>query len=74
MISNKRKITGLRRMTTAEYAASQFVKPQSVRKQHSLTGSYLGVVPEKLKNGRLAWSVECDDRKRSMNHSLVAIQ
>jgi hypothetical protein len=65
MISNKRKGIGLRPLTTAEFADSELVKPQTVRKQHSKTGSYFGVVPVKKKNGRLAWPIENDDHSEN---------
>lgn len=41
--------------TTEQFAFVQMVRPQSVRKRLSMTGSYFGVVPEKLPNGRLRW-------------------
>ena len=40
---------------TDEFADDQLVKAQSVRKRYSQTGSYFGVKPVKLSNGRLAW-------------------
>jgi hypothetical protein len=41
---------------TSGFAADLDVKPQTVRKQHSKTGSYLGIRPViKLPNGRLRW-------------------
>lgn len=42
-------------LSTEEFAKRYFVKPQSVRKQYSQKGAYFGVVPTKLKNGRLEW-------------------
>lgn len=46
--------------TKYELSAEQFanlnqVKPQSVRARLCRTGSYFGVTPIKLANGRLAW-------------------
>ena len=41
--------------STAEIAERNLVKPQTVLKRLCLTGSYFGVVPKKLPNGRLAW-------------------
>mgnify|MGYP000960468400 CR=1 FL=1 len=38
-----------------QFAALNQVKPQSVRARLCRTGSYFGVVPMKLANGRLAW-------------------
>jgi hypothetical protein len=47
--------TGDYPLATDDFAAKNFVKPQSVRKRLALTGSYHGVRPRKLKNRRLAW-------------------
>jgi len=41
--------------STAEFAARFLVRPQTVLKQLSMTGSYFGTRPEKLPNGRLRW-------------------
>jgi len=38
-----------------QFAALNQVKAQSVRARLCRTGSYFGVVPLKLANGRLAW-------------------
>ena len=43
------------RLTTDEFAERYLVKPQSVRKQYSTKGSYFGIKPRKLPNGKLAW-------------------
>lgn len=44
------------RCSTAEFARANQVKPQSVRKRYSTTGSYFGITPlRKLPNGRLEW-------------------
>ncbi|GEM_PF-1704403 len=40
---------------TAVFASNNHVQPQTPRKQYCLTGSYFGVVPEKLASGRLIW-------------------
>lgn len=42
-------------LSTKEFAKRYFVKPQSVRKQYCVKGSYFGIKPTKLKNGRLEW-------------------
>lgn len=47
-----------RPLTTAEFAASKLVLPQTVRKRLSQTGSYFGTKPIKFPNGRLAWPRE----------------
>lgn len=43
--------------TTRDFAESRLVKSQTVLKRLCETGSYYGVVPKKLPNGRLAWPV-----------------
>lgn len=40
---------------TKTFAEKNLVKPQTVRKGHSINGQYQGVVPTKLANGRLLW-------------------
>jgi hypothetical protein len=45
----------IKKQTTAEIAKANLVKPQTVLKRLCLTGSYFGIVPNKLPNGRLAW-------------------
>jgi len=47
--------------TTREYANKHLVQPQTVLKRLCETGSYFGVVPRKLPNGRLAWPLEVQD-------------
>ncbi len=42
-------------LDTEPFAARQGVKPQSVRARYCRTGSYFGIKPRKLKNGRLKW-------------------
>lgn len=42
-------------LSTDQFAANNRVKAASVRHRLSLTGSYYGVLPKKLINGRLAW-------------------
>ncbi|NKF94860.1 hypothetical protein GO290_01929 [Ralstonia solanacearum] len=44
-------------VTTEELAAILAVNPQSIRKRHSMDGSYLGIRPTKLANRRLLWPV-----------------
>lgn len=44
-------------VTTEELAAILAIDPQSIRKRHSLDGSYLGIRPTKLPNRRLLWPV-----------------
>ncbi|KXU91083.1 DNA-binding protein [Paraburkholderia monticola] len=42
-------------LTTEKLAALLGLKKQSLRKRFCQTGSYFGVVPTKLPNGRLLW-------------------
>lgn len=52
-------LSGFKRpLSTAEFAASKLVLPQTVRKRLCETGSYFGVKPIKLPNGRLSWPVD----------------
>jgi hypothetical protein len=41
--------------TTDELATLYKTKPQSIRWRYSETGSYFGLIPRKLPNGRLIW-------------------
>lgn len=41
--------------TTEGLAAAVITRPQSIRKRLSQTGSYFGLRPIKLPNGRLLW-------------------
>lgn len=45
-------------ISTETFAAKQLVKQQSVRKRYSQTGTYFGIRPVKLRNGRLGWPAE----------------
>lgn len=42
-------------LSTKQFGDLNQVKPQSVSARVCRTGSYFGVVPKKLANGRLAW-------------------
>jgi hypothetical protein len=42
-------------LTTNQFAAALAVQPGTVRVRFCRTGSYFGVKPIKLPNGRLAW-------------------
>lgn len=42
-------------LTTEELALSLGMHPQSIRKRYSQTGSYFGLKPVKLPNGKLRW-------------------
>ncbi|WP_395061128.1 DNA-binding protein [Paraburkholderia silvatlantica] len=45
-------------LTTEELALSLSMNAQSIRKRYSQTGSYFGVKPVKLPNGKLRWPVD----------------
>jgi hypothetical protein len=50
--------------STDDFAALNGIKGQSVRVRVCRTGSYFGVVPKKLANGRLLWtSVQVERQK-----------
>lgn len=55
-MSNPQSQSQSRGLSTAEFAALNHVKPQTVIARFCRTGSYFGVKPRKLKNGRLDWS------------------
>lgn len=42
-------------LDTPSFAAKNLVKPQSVRARLCRFGSYFGIRPSKLANGRLVW-------------------
>jgi len=45
-------------LTTETLAALCAVKPASIRVRLSRTGSYFGLRPDKLPNGRLVWPAD----------------
>lgn len=45
--------TGL--LSTNDFACALSLRPQSIRKRFNQTGSYFGLKPVKLPNGRLYW-------------------
>jgi hypothetical protein len=45
-------------LTTAEFASSVKLHPESIRKRYWLTGSYFGVVPTRLPNRLLLWPAD----------------
>ena len=49
-------------ITTEELAAQCGIKPQSVRVRLCRTGSYFGIKPVKLPNGRLMWPGDARDQ------------
>lgn len=49
-------------LTTEEFASYIKVKPESIRKRFSQTGSYFDIRPKKLKNRRLAWPADAIEK------------
>jgi hypothetical protein len=45
-------------LNTARFAERHLVKAESVRSRLSRTGSYFGIRPKRLPNGRLDWGDE----------------
>jgi len=43
------------RLSSVEFASLNGVKDQTVRRRFCITGSYFGIRPRKLINGRLVW-------------------
>jgi len=48
--------------STAKLADALDLKPQTIRKRYSETGSYFGIIPSKLPNGRLRWPPDAVER------------
>lgn len=51
-----------RPISTEELAAGCMVKPASIRVRLCRTGSYFGLMPDKLPNGRLTWPADWRER------------
>lgn len=49
-------------LTTEELALSLDMNAQSIRKRYSQTGSYFGLKPVKLPNGKLRWPADALDQ------------
>lgn len=49
-------------LPTDQYAAQNFVQPQTVRKRYAATGSYFGIRPLVMPNGRLMWPSDTIER------------
>ena len=47
-----------RRLTTEELALALGMNAGSIRKRYSQTGSYFGLKPVKLRNGKLRWPAD----------------
>jgi hypothetical protein len=57
-------MTPPRQITTAQLAENCLVNPNSIRVALCRTGSYFGIRPEKLPNGRLAWPADWKEKMR----------
>ena len=55
-------------MSTEAIAAIAQVKPPSIRERLSRTGSYFGLVPERLPNGRLVWPKDSREQLLKLGH------
>jgi len=51
-------ISGSSALTTAQFAQALAMNAQSIRKRFSQTGSYFGIRPNKLPNGKLRWPAD----------------
>jgi hypothetical protein len=51
--------------TTETLAAGLGIKPQSIRARVCRTGSYFGLRPAKLPNGRLLWPADAIQRLKA---------
>lgn len=49
-------------ISTELFAESLGIKPESIRVRLCRKGSYFGIVPTKLANGRLLWPANAVDR------------
>jgi len=49
-------------LSTEELAELVHVRPSSVREHLSRKGSYFGIIPTRLRNGRLDWPADSRDR------------
>jgi hypothetical protein len=57
--------------STKRFAASKHVKPQSIISRLCRTGSYFGVRPQKLENGRWDWPDESSEPKPDIGVSVA---
>ncbi|WP_290536407.1 hypothetical protein [Alcanivorax sp.] len=49
-------------LTTVQFGAQIGIKPESIRVRLCQTGSYFGVTPRKLPNGRLLWPADAAEQ------------
>lgn len=55
-------------LSTETLASQLNIKPQSIRARVCRTGSYFGLVPKKLPNGRLLWPSDSAERLLQASH------
>ncbi|SMF95162.1 hypothetical protein SAMN02949497_2508 [Methylomagnum ishizawai] len=53
-------------LSTEAFASQLNIKPQSIRARVCRTGSYFGILPKKLPNGRLLWPSDASERLLQM--------
>tara|TARA_R110000851_G_C13102500_1_gene568926 strand:+ start:14489 stop:14689 length:201 start_codon:yes stop_codon:yes gene_type:complete len=56
-------------LTTIQFSAQIGIKPESIRVRLCQTGSYFGVTPRKLPNGRLLWPADAAEQLLSPRQS-----
>ena len=56
------EVTSPRGLTTRELADFAGVTPEGIRVQLCRAGSYFGLTPERLPNGRLTWPADSRER------------
>lgn len=56
-------------LTTVQFGAQIGIKPESIRVRLCQTGSYFGVTPRKLPNGRLLWPADAAEQLLSPRQS-----
>jgi len=49
-------------LTTSQFGAQIGIKPESIRVRLCQCGSYFGITPQKLRNGRLIWPFDAADQ------------
>jgi hypothetical protein len=49
-------------LTTGQFGSQIGIKPESIRVRLCQTGSYFGVTPRKLPNGRLLWPADAAEQ------------
>lgn len=60
--------------TTDSLASRLGIKPQSIHARYCRTGSYFGVKPLKLPNGRLLWPADAFERLTDVKRAAPAAE